>query len=496
MFESLGSAITQFGNLTIWVYMFVGIWLGLIFGILPGLGGMVALAVLMPFIYGMSPFLGLTFLIAAHSLIYTGGAVTAILFGIPPAPGEAATVIDGFPLALQGRGGEAVGAALSASAVGGVYGAAILMVCIWLLADAVLAFGAPEIFVVVCIGVFIISIIGRGSMLKGLISGGLGMVIGLIGYSEVTGMPRATFGWVEIYDGIPIIPLTLGLFAVPEMIALAKRGTIASEQQLKCSLRDVWRGAWAPFKYWYITLVTSVIGAIVGIIPGVGAETAPFVAYAWTKARSKYPEKFGTGMIEGVVAPETANNSKEGGALVPTLALGVPGSSGMAILLGAFWLVGVEPGPLFLKEHMDVAQGLIITLITANVLGAVFLMVITNQLAKLCVVSSNIIVPIVLVLCCLGSYLAKGNLLHVFFLLPLGLLGYGLRALGYNRPAVILGFVLASVAEKYFLIGLAAYGWTGFFTRPTAVVMILLFLLYIFYGNIKKFVMGMVRRRA
>jgi TctA family transporter len=243
-------------------------------------------------------------------------------------------------------------------------------------------------------------------------------------------------------------------------------------------------------------LVTSIIGAIVGIIPGVGAETAPFVAYAWTKARSKHPEKFGTGMMEGVVAPETANNSKEGGALVPTLALGVPGSSGMAILLGAFWLVGVEPGPLFLKEHMDVAQGLILTLVMANVLGAVLLMLVTNHLAKLCMVSSNIIVPIVLVLCCLGSYLAKGNLLHVFFLVPLGLLGYGLRALGYNRPAVVLGFVLASVAEKYFLIGEAAYGWTGFFTRPTSVILILLFLLYVFYGRLKKFLVGIARGRA
>jgi putative tricarboxylic transport membrane protein len=496
MLESLGSAISQFGDPIIWVYMIVGILLGLIFGMLPGMGGMVALAVLMPFIYGMTPFLGLTFLLAAHSVIYTGGAVTAILFGIPAAPGDAATIIDGFPLAAQGRGGEAVGAGLSASAVGGVYGAAILMICIWLLADAVLAFGAPEIFVVVCIGVFIISIIGRGSMLKGLISGGLGMMLGLVGYSDVTGMPRATFGWVEIYDGLPMIPLTLGLFAIPEMISLAKTGTISSEKKLKCSIRDVWRGAWAPFKYWYLTLVTSLIGAFVGITPGVGAETAPFVAYAWAKARSKHPERFGTGMIEGVVAPGTAVHSKEGGALVPTLALGVPGSSGMAILLGAFWLVGVEPGPLFLKDHMNVAQGLILTLVAANVLGAVFLMLVTNHLAKLCTVSSNILVPIVLALCCLGSYLTKGNLLHVFFLVPFGLLGYGLRSLGYNRPAVVLGFILASVAEKYFLIGLAAYGWTGFFTRPIAVVLILLFLLYIFYGSIKKFVIGLVRGRA
>ncbi|UCG65125.1 MAG: tripartite tricarboxylate transporter permease [Deltaproteobacteria bacterium] len=488
MLEALTSALLSYATLIFWLYLIAGVCIGLFFGLVPGLSGMTALAVLLPLIYGMPPALGLAFLLAAHAIVYTGGSVTAVLLSIPGAPANAATLIDGFPMTQQGKASQAVGAAVTASAVGGVIGAIALFILSWLIADIVLVFGAPEIFVVVLLGILFISVLGRGSMVKGLISGGLGMMFAFVGYHLVTGAPRATFGWTYLYDGFPLIPLALGLFAVPEMIALARGGTIAQPTAtFKTSISDVLEGGKEIFRHWWLTLRSAAIGIGVGIVPGAGGETAPFVAYGSAKESSKNRDQFGKGCIEGVIAPESANNAKEGGALLPTLALGIPGSAGMAILLGGFWIVGLEPGPLFLQEHLEVAYTMILALVLGNLLGSGMVILFSRFLTKIPLIRGNFIVPLILAFSCIGSFIPKSDLWDVLIILPLAALGYALRELGYNRPAFMLGFVLANLAEKYFFITLDSYGWQGFFLRPISLTMIIFLIIYFNYGRIKTF---------
>lgn len=496
MIEALTDALLSFANISFWLYLVTGVFIGLFFGLVPGLSGMTALAVLLPLIYGMPPGLGLAFLLAAHAIVYTGGSVTAVLLSIPGAPANAATLIDGFPMTQKGKAGQAIGAAVTASAVGGVIGAIVLFFLSWLVSDIVLVFGAPEIFVVVLLGILFISVLGRGSMIKGLISGGLGMMFSFVGYQLVTGAPRGTFGWTYLYDGFPLIPMALGLFAIPEMIALAKQGTIASTSgSYSSSISEILDGAKEVFRGWWLTLRSSAIGIGIGIVPGAGGETAPFVAYAFAKESSKKGDQFGKGCIEGVIAPESANNAKEGGALLPTLALGIPGSAGMAILLGGFWIVGLEPGPLFLKEHLEIAYVMILALVLGNVIGAGIVILFSRYLSKIPLISGNFIVPLILSFSCIGAFLPKSNLWDVLIMIPLAALGYGLRELGYNRPAFMLGFVLTDLAEKYFFITLDSYGWQGFFLRPISLSMIILLCAYLSYGHLKKFFSRLVSKR-
>ncbi|MFH1125049.1 MAG: tripartite tricarboxylate transporter permease [Pseudomonadota bacterium] len=486
MWEALSAALLNFTSLIFWAYMAIGVGVGLFFGLVPGLSGMTALAVLLPLIYGMPPDLGLAFLLAAHAIVYTGGSVTAVLLGIPGAPANAATLIDGFPMTQKGLGSQAVGAAVTASAVGGVIGAVVLFILSWLVSDVVLYFGAPEIFVVVLLGILFISVLGRGSMVKGLISGGMGIVLAFVGYHLVTGAPRATFGWTYLYDGFPLIPLALGIFAIPEMIALARGGTIAqTATTCETSMSAVWEGGRAVFRHWGLVLRSSLIGIWIGIIPGAGGETAPFVAYGAAKESSKNRDQFGKGCIEGVIAPESANNAKEGGALLPTLALGIPGSAGMAILMGGFYIVGLEPGPLFLVEHLDVAHTMILALVLGNVAGSGVVILFSRYLTKIPSIRGSFIIPLILAFCCIGSYLPKSSLMDVFIMVPLGALGIALKELGYNRPAFMLGFVLANLAEKYFFITLDSYGWQGFFVRPISLSLIILMIIYFNWDRIK-----------
>lgn len=497
MIEALTTALITFWSLNFWVYLIIGVCIGLFFGLVPGLSGMTALAVLLPLVYGMPPALGLAFLLAAHAIVYTGGSVTAVLLSIPGAPANAATLIDGFPLTQQGKASQAIGAAVTASAVGGVIGAIVLFILAWLISDIVLVFGAPEIFVVVLLGILFISVLGRGSMVKGLISGGLGIMLAFVGYHMVTGAPRGTFGWTYLYDGFPLIPMALGTFAIPEMIALAREGIIArSVGEYQTSVSAVLEGAMEVFRHWWLTLRSCAIGIGVGIVPGAGGETAPFVAYGSAKESSKNRELFGKGCIEGVIAPESANNAKEGGALLPTLALGIPGSAGMAILLGGFWIVGLEPGPLFLQEHLDVAYVMIMALVLGNIIGAGFVVLFSRYLTKIPLISGSIIVPLILCFSCIGSFLPKSQLWDLLIMLPFAALGYAMRELGYNRPAFMLGFVLADLAEKYFFITLDSYGWQGFFMRPLSLSMIILLIIYFNYGRIKKFLIKKKQSRG
>jgi TctA family transporter len=487
MLEAIGSGLAQLGNPVVIGAMLLGLPLGLIIGLLPGLSGITAFAFLIPFTFGMSPLVGLAFLLSAYAAVSQGGSMTAIILGVPGEVPNAATVIDGYEMTKQGRAGEAIGAALMGSALGGLFGCVLLAILLPILQPVILSFASPENFFLALAGVCFIAVLSSGSPVKGLIAGALGIFMSMFGYSPTEGIPRFWLGWDYLLDGFRLVPLALGLFAVPEIFQLMTTGeTITQSGAIQpISLRQVMKGGLAVFDHLGVFFRSSAIGSVIGIMPGVGGATAPFVAYAAAKQTSPHPETFGTGRIEGVIAPESSSNAKEGGALVPTLALGIPGSASMALMLGAFIILGLQPGPDFLVKHMDLAFGLAVILAFGNIASSFLMFLLSRFLIHITRVPGRALAPILLVLIMIGSYSGENNMLDVLFVFIFGGLGIAMVRFGYNRPALLLGFVLGETIERYYQVSLHAYG-PLFFLRPISVTIVVLALTAILWPNRKR----------
>ncbi|MFC1680764.1 tripartite tricarboxylate transporter permease [Pseudomonadota bacterium] len=457
--------------------------IGLTFGLLPGLSGLTALAVLLPLVYGMEPLVGLAFLLAAHAVIYTGGSMTTILLGIPGSPPNAATLLDGRPMALNGEAGRAVGAALAASGLGGLIGVVALLLLIPVVQPVIVFLGSPEIFCLSLLGISYIALIGRGDLVKGLAAGGFGIFLSCFGYQDISGVPRFWSGSDYLLDGFRLVPLVLGMFAIPEIVDLAtsnrQRAPIAPGS---VDARSLWHGARDVLVRRWLLLRSAWIGVLVGLIPGVGGDTAPFIAYGSARQWAREPSRFGSGIVDGVIAPEASNNAKEGGALVPTLALGIPGSAGMVLLLGGFLLLGLQPGIGFLDDHADTAVALALVLALANVLAVIVMFGAARFVVRLLDVRRELLAGPLLVLVVLGAYTVEQNTLDVLFVLVFGVLGCCMRNLDYSRPALLLGFVLGPTMETYLHISMQAYGY-AFLLRP-GVLIILFFIVAGFAGPV------------
>jgi putative tricarboxylic transport membrane protein len=487
MLEAFASAVGQVASPAVLGVMLLGLPLGLIIGLLPGLSGITAFAFLIPFTFGMQPLIGLAFLLAAYAAVSQGGSMTAIVLGVPGEVPNAATVIDGYEMTKQGRAGEAIGAALMASALGGLFGCVLLAILLPILQPIILSFASPENFFLALAGIAFIAVLSSGSPIKGLIAGALGIFMSMFGYSPTDGVPRFWLGIDYMLDGLRLVPLAMGLFAVPEILALMTSGkSIAQVGAMEpISFRQVIRGALAVFQHLGVFFRSSALGSVIGIMPGVGGATAPFVAYAAAKQTCKNPETFGTGRIEGVIAPESSSNAKEGGALVPTLALGIPGSASMALMLGAFIVLGLVPGPEFLAKHLDLALALALVLAFGNVGSSVLMFLLSKTLIYVTRVPGRVLAPILLVLVCLGTYAAENNPIDVLFVFIFGVLGVTMVRLGYNRPALLLGFVLGETIERYYQVSMNAYGAT-FFMRPISIAIIVLALSCLLWPNRKR----------
>jgi putative tricarboxylic transport membrane protein len=432
-----------------------------------------ALALLMPFVYGMKPAVGLAFMLATHSVVNTAGSVTAVLLGMPGQPADAAAVVDGYPMSRQGRGGEAIGAALTASAIGGVIGALILFVVLPVLAPVVLYFKSPDTLMLAVCGVLMIAMIAKDSMAKGLMAGGLGMLLATFGYQASSGVPRFWFGLDYMLDGFHLVPLTLGLFALPEIIMLGVTGKrIATNDAPPVNRAQVMHGVRVTFSHWKLVVRSSLIGVFLGVIPGMGGATAPWISYASAQRTSKNRAQFGNGAVEGLIAASAPHNSKEGSGMIPTLAFGIPASSSMAVLIGAFFLFGLSPGPQFLKAHMDVAVHLTLTIAIANVLAAFLLIPIAARLTVITRVRGRLLAPFLMVTLLVGTYAIGNEPLDIVFMMGFGVLGVLMKELHYSRPALLLGFVLAPMIENTLGITLDANGWSFLF-RPIPMVIIL-----------------------
>ncbi len=483
--EAFRQALQNFGDIWFLVPMLSGTALGLLFGIIPGVSSLIGVALLLPFIYGMPPEQALPMLVALAAVGFTGGAITAILLNVPGDVNQA-TLIDGFPMTQKGEAGRAIGAALASSGLGGIVTVFFALAMVPLVLPMVMAIQSADMVFMVLLGISFIAVLGRGSMVKGLISGGLGLMISMIGLQPMTGAPRFCFGSIYLFDGIPLIPITLGLFALPEMIALAAGGgAIARTGVVIKGMGQVLEGVKDVFRHWILWLRSSMIGFIIGIIPGIGAMTGIFVAYGQAKQTSKHPEKFGTGIVEGVIAPESANNASQAGALLTTLALGIPGSAIMAILLGAFLMVGLTPGPAMLTEHLDLSLSLLMVLIAANLIAALICLLAGPHLAKISFTPARVLVPLVVVLIFAGSFIFQESFNDLIMLLIFTVLGLAMRRFSYSRPALFLGYILGFLFETYLFIALRGAG-PLFFMRPISLTLIVIIIVLMCSSPIRR----------
>ncbi|GAB6153810.1 tripartite tricarboxylate transporter permease [Desulfosporosinus burensis] len=472
-------------------FMLLGATIGMIVGFIPGLGGNFMLAMMIPFVFGMNPYAAFALLLGGHAVVHTGGSISAILFNTPGTGPNAATCFDGYPIVQRGETGRALGIAMAASAFGGVFGAIVMMFIIPVVRPLIMAFGPPEFFMMVMVGVAALAFLGGTSPSKGLAIGSLGLLMSMVGQDPSTGVVRFGFGSLYLWEGIHQVLVVIGIFAVSEMVELSqKKGSIADINGAKVD-GGVMKGVKDVLKHWWLNIRCAVIGSVIGIVPGLGGEAASFLAYGHAVQTSKTPKKFGTGMIEGLIAPESAHNSKEGGSLIPTVVFGVPGSSGMAILLGAFLILGLTPGPKMLTENLPLVFNMAWTIALANIFGAGLGLLLANEMAKLTYLRSSIIVPLVLMFAVLGAYGTSNSMGDLAVVFAFGVLGYFLKKYGYPKAPLIMGLVLGKMAEVNLNMSWDLYG-INFLYRPITMILLICVMITVFFPLFKHY---MARRK-
>lgn len=471
--------------------LLVGTTFGLILGLLPGLGGIVALTLLIPLTFGLDATVAFVMLTAAVGGTNFAGSITAILVNTPGTAPNAASLLDGHPMAENGQAGEAIGASATASALGAIFGTLILAASVPIMIEIVILFGAREIFLLGVWGVTIIATVVGEDTLAGLISGLLGFLLAMHGSNIVTSTYRWTFGATYLQGGIPLLPMILGLFAVTEMIKLISEGeAVAGDASIKELGGGKWRGVMSVYRHRWIFLRSAAMGTFIGAVPGVGSMVATFLAYSQAVATAEDPDSFGHGDIRGVIAPEAANDSKDGGGFIPTLALGIPGSSSMAVIFGAFILHGIPPGPLLMQNHLDIVVIIILSLLFSNILTSVIGLTVTKQLTRVSTINGYILAPIVLVLSYFGAIVSSGVFVNVVLTLGFGILGFVMYKINMSPIPLLLGFILEPIIEKSFFQALAfSKGDPATFVgSPVAILLIVLIVLSLLLPYLRTYV--------
>ncbi len=473
-------------------FLFFGVVIGLVLGVIPGLGGLVGLSLLLPFTFNMDPYTALAFLMGLQAVVVTSDTIPAVLFGVPGTVGSAATILDGFPMAKKGEAGRAFGAAFSSSVIGGLYGALLLAISVPILRPVMLYIGSPELLSFCVFGLSLVAVLSGGTPLKGLAGACIGLMVATAGDDPQTGTLRWTFDSLYLWDGLPVVPLALGLFAIPELADMAiTRQSIAGAGDSK--LDSKWQqieGIKDVFRNKFLLLRCATIGSSLGAVPGIGASVIDWIAYGHAVRTEKgAATSFGKGDVRGVIASESSNNAKEGGALVPTIAFGVPGSASMALILGAFLIHGLVPGPDMLTKRLDVTYTLVWSVAIANIFGAGICFLFANQLAKVALVRIGVLAPVVLAITFVGAFQGSRQWGDIYALLIFGFVGWVMKRLRWPRPPLILGFVLGGLVERYMFISVERYGAEWLLQPVVAVVFIISA-----YGILNPIVRGYVAR--
>ena len=471
MLDAALHALSALCDPTRLMFLTLGAVLGLILGILPGIGGVAGTAILIPFTFGMDPYTAFAFLLGLASTTATGDPIPAVLFGMPGGAGSAATVLDGHPMAKRGEAGRALSACYMASLLGGVFGALLMGISIPILQPMVLAVGSPELLALAIFGISMVAVLSGNTPLRGLAAGGLGLMLAMVGTDPQTGTQRWTLDSIYLWDGLHLVPIVLGLFALPELCDLAINRTSITGGSVNVT-GGMWQGAKDCFRHWWLVVRCSWIGAFFGAIPGIGGAIIDWLAYGHALRTEKGAQQsFGRGDVRGVIASESANNAKEGGALVPTVAFGVPGSAGMAVLLGAFMVHGLIPGPEMLSKNLSITYAMVWSIALANIVGAGLCYLFSPQLARVATLRYTLILPSVLGIVYIGAFEVSRSWGDLFALLAFGVLGWVMKQLKWPRPPLILGFVLGDIFERYMFISVERYG-TQWLTRPLVLALL------------------------
>ncbi len=448
-----------------------GVVMGLVLGILPGIGGLAGTALLLPFTYSMDPVAAIALLLGLASTTATGDPIPAILFGVPGGAGSAATVLDGLPMAKRGEAGRALSAAYLSSMMGGIFGAILMGVAIPILRPMILFIGSPELLGFAVLGISMVAVLSGNTPLRGLTVACLGLMISMVGSDPQTGTLRWTMDTLYLWEGAPLVPIVLGLFALPELCDLAIARTAIAGNLAKESTKGMLLGAKDCFTHIWLVLRCSWLGAALGAIPGISGAVVDWLAYGHAMRTEKgAAQSFGRGDVRGVIASESANNSREGGALVPTIAFGVPGSAGMAILMGAFMMHGLVPGPDMLTKHLPVTYAMVWSVAIANILGAGLCYLFSEQFARLATLRYTLIMPSTLGIIYIGAFQGTRNWGDLYTLLIFGILGWVMKQMKFPRPPMVLGIVLGEVVERYLFISIQRYG-IGWASRPIVIVL-------------------------
>ncbi len=483
MFEALWTGLTLVFQWPAVGFLLAGCLLGVWIGAVPGLGGIIGLVLLLPFTFGMEPVPAMALLIGLWTVTATSDTIASVMLGIPGTAASQATILDGHPLAQKGQAARAFGAAFTVSAFGGVFGALMLAIALPIVLPVILAFQSPELFMLGMLGLAMVGSLSGASMLKGLTAAMLGLMLGTIGFAESEAIPRFTFGTLYLMDELPLIPVVLGLFAIPELLELAVRDVsisrIPKDEAEGGGLMDGVRDA---RRHWWLVIRCSAIGTYVGMLPGLGASIVDWVAYGHAVQSAKDKSQFGKGDIRGVIAPEAANNAIKGGALIPTLALGIPGSLGTAILLGALIMQGLRPGPNMLDANLHITFSLVWMIVVANVFVAGLLMIVSKQVAKIAFLPGHLVVPGVIVFVLMGAWLGGASIGDWVTCLAMGAVGFVMKRGGWPRPPLILALILGNILENAFQLSMRIHHGPGWLARPIVVITMVLIVLTLFFA--------------
>jgi len=455
------------------LYLFAGVCMGLALGILPGIGGVAGTALLLPFTYALDAPTAFALLLGLGATTTTADPISAILFGAPGHAASAATTLDGYPMTRRGEAGRALGASYMAALIGGLFGAALMAIALPIMRPIILYIGSPELLGIAVFGISMVAVLSGNAPLRGLTFACFGMMLRMIGTDPQSGTLRWTMGTLYLWDGLPLVPLTLGIFALPELcdLAIGRSAVVQEGERTLDTKSGMIAGIKDCLEHWFLILRCSWIGSAMGAIPGIGASVIDWISYGHALRTEKgAAQTFGRGDVRGVIAAESATNAREGGALVPTVAFGVPASAGMAILLGAFLIHGLVPGPEMLTKHLDLTYSMVWSIAIANILGSGLCFAFSGQLAKVATLRYTLYMPGVLSLIYIGAFEATRNWGDVFSLIFFGMLGWAMKHFKWPRPPFVLGFILGEVIERYMFISIERYG-VSWMLKPFVVLM-------------------------
>ncbi len=471
------------------LYCFIGVFTGTLIGVLPGIGPVGTMSLLLPATFRISPVGAIIMLGGIYYGAQYGGSTTSILVNIPGEASYVVTCLDGYQMARKGRAGPALGISAIGSFIGGTLAIVGLMFVAYPLAKVALSFGPPEYFGLMCVGLVVVTFLAQGSMYKALMMALLGLLLGFVGLDLFTATPRFTFGVNELMDGVGIVPLVMGLFGISEIL-------VNMEQPLQREIYETKiKGLFPTIQDWVVCkwaiLRGTLIGFFLGILPGGGAVISAFASYAIEKRFSKYPEKFGTGVIEGVAAPETANNAAAQASFIPLLSLGIPPNVVMAVLFGGLLIHGIQPGPLLIQKHPDLFWGVVMSMYVGNIMLLALNLPLIGIWVKVLKVPYTILFPLILLFCLIGVYSVNNSIIDIYLMIFFGIVGYVMQKFGFEPAPLVLAYVLSPMLETAVRQSLSISGGSFiiFFSRPISLVCMLLFaglLTFQIYSYIKK----------